>query len=50
MKCLTVIKVLYKWRHMAFYILVGIGSGNVLLPNGLLPGGTKPLPEPETSI
>ena len=29
------------WRHMATKILENIGSGN-----GLLPDGTKPLPEP----
>ena len=29
------------WCHMAPEILVNIGSGN-----GLLPDGTKPLPEP----
>ena len=29
------------WRHMAAVILVNIGSGN-----GLLPDGTKPLPDP----
>ena len=29
------------WRHMASWIWVNIGSGN-----GLLPDGTKPLPEP----
>ena len=29
------------WRHMATEIWVNIGSGN-----GLLPDGTKPLPEP----
>ena len=28
------------WRHMALDILVNTGSGN-----GLLPDGTKPLPE-----
>ena len=30
-----------QWRHMATEIWVNIGSGN-----GLLPDGTKPLPEP----
>ena len=30
-----------KWRHMATGILVNLGPGN-----GLLPDGTKPLPEP----
>ena len=29
------------WRHMATEIWVNIGSGN-----GLVPDGTKPLPEP----
>ena len=29
------------WRHMATQIWVSIGSGN-----GLMPGGTKPLPQP----
>ena len=29
------------WRHMVIEILVNTGSGN-----GLLPDGTKPLPEP----
>ena len=29
------------WRHMALEILVNTGSGY-----GLLPDGTKPLPEP----
>ena len=30
-----------QWRHMATEIWVNMGSGN-----GLLPDGTKPLPEP----
>ena len=30
-----------KWRHMATEVWVNIGSGN-----GLMPDGTKPLPEP----
>ena len=30
-----------QWRHLATYSWVNIGSGN-----GLLPDGTKPLPEP----
>ena len=30
-----------KWHHMVTYNWVNIGSGN-----GLLPDGTKPLPEP----
>ena len=29
------------WNHVAIWILVNIDSGN-----GLLPDGTKPLPEP----
>ena len=33
--------VVFMWHHMAIYNWVNIGSGN-----GLLPGGTKPLPEP----
>ena len=33
-----------KWHHMATHIWVNIGSGN-----GLLPAGTKPLPEPMLS-
>ena len=30
-----------QWRHMVTWIWINIGSGN-----GLLPDGTKPLPEP----
>ena len=38
----TLIKLIgAQWRHMALEILVNTGSGN-----GLLPDGTKPLPEP----
>ena len=40
LKCLIWLIVAY-WRHMVTEIWVNIGSGN-----GLLPDGTKPLPEP----